>query len=946
MAIVAHAYLKVMPSLQGLGVEIRRQVKQNERDAPHLGLTAELRTELLKEQLRIAAREGDKTAIRLLAELEAAEAETKGERLRRDLSKKITIKVVLDKTGSAVKGLSDLDDGVTKLGANLARTTGVLGAHTLKYAALAGAATGAANEVLGLGAAAITASGSLLTLPAAGLTAAAILATVKVGLSGFSDALKESDPAKFAQDLATLAPAASETAVQIRSLAPALDGLKLDVQQRLFAGLSGEVASLGQRYLPVLRTGLADIAGALNTTAHGLAAFLDQASVSSDLAAIFTNARQAVANLGQAFGPLLSILRDVATVGSSFLPAMTAGIGALALKWAEFIGQARQSGQLAGWMQAGIAAAKQFGDLLGNLVSIVASVFRAIAGSGTGTLTVLVAITDQIAAFAKSAPGILALQQVFGGLSAVAAGLSPLFDALGQVLVSQIAPAVAKLGPQLGASIASLAGGFAPLAGILVALAPLLSTAAQVTAAVLVPALRAVQPVVSALVGPVQQVLQLLGSQLTASITGQLAPALLKLAVAAGPLITQFGSLLVTALSLTANWVSQLVQQGSDLLGVFGGSALSVLGSLLTAFQSVATTGAAVLLATLRALAPALPVITATVSQLAQVISSNLAAATPTLVAIGQQLANAVITVVNGLLPSLPELTDSLLRLVVAALGLAPPLLQLGVAVLPGLVQIVAQLIPVIAQAAGVLTEVITDATPLVQFLADVLSPQIEAFGKIVADVFGALSAIVSGALQIVRGVIEVVVGVITLDWSKAWSGLKDIVLGVVRALGGVIMSGLDIVVQAVKALGAGILAATSGWGGSLVGAGRDLIAGLVRGIESGFQWVKDKLGELTNWIATWKGPPEVDRKLLTPNGKLIMQGLLVGLEDGTPAVRSYLGRLTTDLPGTAPANGTGGAAPAAALRPVTINVYPQAGQSETEIAAMVDRRLTFAGRL
>jgi phage-related protein len=934
-----------MPSLVGIGVEIRRQVAQNERDAPHLGLTTELRTELLKEQLRMAAREGDQTAIRLLAELDAAEAETRFQALKRQLSQKITLKIALDRTGSALRGLRDLDDGVTRLGGNLASTAGVLGANTLKYAAMAGAAGGAANAVLGLGSVAVTASGSLLTIPAAGLTASAILATVRVGVAGFGDALKETDPAKFAEDLTKLSPAARETAVQLRALSPALTALRLDVQQRLFAGLSTEVAALGQRYLPIVHTGLTDMAGALNTTARGLAAFLNQASFSADLATIFDNAHQAVANLGSAFGPLLSILRDLATVGSSFLPSLTAGVGALALRWAEFIGQARQSGQLAGWMQAGITAAKQFGDLLGNLVSIVASVFRAIAGSGTGTLTVLVAITDKIAAFAKSAPGILALQQVFGGLSAVAAGLSPLFDALGQVLVSQIAPAVAKLGPQLGSSLASLAGGFAPLAGILVALAPLLSTAAAVTAEILVPALRAVQPVMAALVGPVQQVLRLLGSQLAASISGQLAPALLKLATAAGPLITTFGSLLVNALSLTAGWVSQLAQQGSDLLGVFGGAAVSVLGSLLGAFQSVATAGASVLLATLRALLPALPVITATVAQLAQVISTNLAAATPTLVAIGQQLAGAAITVLNGLSPSLPSLTDALLQLVVAALGLAPPLLQLGAAVLPGLVQIVAQLVPVIVQATGVLTELITDATPLVSFLAGVLSPQIESFGHIVADVFGALSAVVSGALQIVRGVIELAIGLITLDWSKAWSGLKDITLGVVRGLGGVIMSGLDIVVQSVKALGASIVSATSGWGGSLVGAGRDLIQGLVRGIASGFGWVKDKLAELTNWISQWKGPPEVDRKLLTPNGKLIMQGLLVGLENGTPAVRSYLTRLTTELPGTVPATGTG-TTPAAPVRPVTINVYPQPGQSEAEIAAMVDRRLTFAGRL
>lgn len=43
-----------------------------------------------------------------------------------------------------------------------------------------------------------------------------------------------------------------------------------------------------------------------------------------------------------------------------------------------------------------------------------------------------------------------------------------------------------------------------------------------------------------------------------------------------------------------------------------------------------------------------------------------------------------------------------------------------------------------IVQVAGVLTELITDATPLVRLVADELSSQVESFGTIAADVFGA----------------------------------------------------------------------------------------------------------------------------------------------------------------------------------------------------------------
>ncbi len=74
---IGHAYLKLLPSLQGLGREIRNQVRQNERTAPTITLSAQVQTALLKEQIRAAAREGNDSAVRLLAELDAVPAETR-----------------------------------------------------------------------------------------------------------------------------------------------------------------------------------------------------------------------------------------------------------------------------------------------------------------------------------------------------------------------------------------------------------------------------------------------------------------------------------------------------------------------------------------------------------------------------------------------------------------------------------------------------------------------------------------------------------------------------------------------------------------------------------------------------------------------------------------------------------------------------------------------------
>jgi hypothetical protein len=78
------------------------------------------------------------------------------------------------------------------------------------------------------------------------------------------------------------------------------------------------------------------------------------------------------------------------------------------------------------------------------------------------------------------------------------------------------------------------------------------------------------------------------------------------------------------------------------------------------------------------------------------------------------------------------------------------------------------------------------------------------------------------------------------------------------------------------------------------VNAGKAIIDGLIGGIGSKVQSLKNKLGEITKLIPDWKGPADVDKKLLFNSGQLIMGGLREGLSDGWTGVRSYLSGLTT----------------------------------------------------
>ncbi|ANZ35529.1 hypothetical protein BBK82_04975 [Lentzea guizhouensis] len=146
------------------------------------------------------------------------------------------------------------------------------------------------------------------------------------------------------------------------------------------------------------------------------------------------------------------------------------------------------------------------------------------------------------------------------------------------------------------------------------------------------------------------------------------------------------------------------------------------------------------------------------------------------------------------------------------------------------------------------------------------------------------------------------------------------------------------------------ILGAIGDLGSLLLGAGRSVIDGLLRGISAGFQKVKDKLNELTNLLPDWKGPAVVDARILTPSGELIMQSLVDGFSRGQAQVERYLEGFTAGIgevsiptprvPGLSMA--VSGAAPAAEQRRERAlvhidNYHPPADASPHEVAEDLD---------
>lgn len=215
-----------------------------------------------------------------------------------------------------------------------------------------------------------------------------------------------------------------------------------------------------------------------------------------------------------------------------------------------------------------------------------------------------------------------------------------------------------------------------------------------------------------------------------------------------------------------------------------------------------------------------------------------------------------------------------------------------------------------------------------------------------------------NGIKQVVSGAVNAIVGIVRTTWeqlksiigvaneiirsaiSGAWRAIQSVISTALTAIKNAISTGITAVVNFFKALPGRVVSALGSlgltlynkgaeliggmrraigdkvtelyrffsqlpgdivrWlgdmGSKLLGAGKELIAGFVRGIKDKIGDVKDTLTGLTSDVVGWKGPPEKDKKLLTPAGQMVIDGFLKGLESRYGAVRASLTGFTNGL--------------------------------------------------
>jgi phage-related protein len=247
---------------------------------------------------------------------------------------------------------------------------------------------------------------------------------------------------------------------------------------------------------------------------------------------------------------------------------------------------------------------------------------------------------------------------------------------------------------------------------------------------------------------------------------------------------------------------------------------------------------------------------------------------------------------------------------------------------------------------------IVTVVTTYIAIVRTVVTTVFNAIRTVISGVWNGIRSIISGAVSAVvntiRGVSRVV-GIVRDAFNQARSAVGN-------AIGGVI--------DFVRGLPGRVVNTLGNIGRTLYDKGRELIQGFINGI-------RDMAGRIVSAIKNFildKIPGPIKRflgasspsQLMADIGRNIGEGLAIGIEASGDLVSKAMTRLvpvpraTTIRPAVAAltmaaaATVTGPLATAirgAGTEPVTVNVYPRAGQSEYEIGRIAAREVAWAAK-
>lgn len=344
----------------------------------------------------------------------------------------------------------------------------------------------------------------------------------------------------------------------------------------------------------------------------------------------------------------------------------------------------------------------------------------------------------------------------------------------------------------------------------------------------------------------------------------------------------------------------QIVGMFAQLAGVVGGTLSSVLTTVVPLFL-----------------------------ELSGVISQGLGTVIAAVLPVAVQLITMLGATINELLPIIMPIIATIIMLATSlAAQLVPIITGLVSSVLPPLVEIFGLILAAIG--------------PVVEMVAGLLIPIIQALMPVVVTVFSVIAQIITAAMQIILGIIQVVTGIISGNWSQVWEGIGNIfggiwntivavVSGALQIVGSVVMAGLQLVFSFVGSILGNIgrffsdtwnnvIGGVSGFIGSLIGfftslpgkimdalsgagswlldVGKNIVQGLIDGakgmVDRAVQAIKDIGGAMLDGVKGFLGIKSPSVRFRREVGQQAGEGTRLGILDKISGVAEAARRLVT----------------------------------------------------
>lgn len=203
---------------------------------------------------------------------------------------------------------------------------------------------------------------------------------------------------------------------------------------------------------------------------------------------------------------------------------------------------------------------------------------------------------------------------------------------------------------------------------------------------------------------------------------------------------------------------------------------------------------------------------------------------------------------------------------------------------------------------------------PEIKQVWDKYGKEIEA---IIKDDFGFIISVIEGAMKIIKGIIDVALGLLTGKWSQVWKGLGEIVSGIWKIIVGLVENGIKLVIDHFKMFNTFIMGLAQdganalrriwdqgmstlerrikeGWDAIIAGAkqwGSDIYHTVLGGwanVGNFFDSIPAKVGAAFANAGSW----------LIQAGKSIIDGLVNGIKDAAgSALKGVLSWVTSLIP-------------------------------------------------